>query len=197
MLSPTLVAVNWLRPKEINGRCVRYELHWQTDVTSWGIRQKGEQVVSEQSENQMTAYVQKLMPNETYSIWVRAYSETNETFNDSKNVQVRTFPEPDNITLVSKTPYSMLLQWKIEPHIQNCSVQYSEITSEEWQNASVNYLSNNSNVLSIQISDSKPKTQYKFRFVLKYSAHVENYIWPKDTRFVFESDGKCYTFLFN
>lgn len=189
MLSPTLVAVSWLCPKELNGRSVRYELHWETEVTSWGIRQKGEQVVSEQFENQMSAYVKKLTPNETYSIWVRAYSETNETFNDSKSVQVRTFPEPNNITLVSKTPYSMLMQWKIEPHIQNCTVQYSNAMSEEWLNASTNYLSSNSNILSIRVLDLKPKTQYRFRFVLKYSSRVESYIWPTDSRFIFESDG--------
>lgn len=190
MLSPTLVEVNWLRPQELNGRSVRYELHWETEVTSWGIRQKGEQVVSEQSESQISAYIQKLMPNETYSIWVRAYSETNETFNDSKSVQVRTFPEPDDITLISKTPYSMSMQWTIEPHIQNCSVQYCSTASDEWLNASISYLSNNSNILSIRVLDLKPKTQYRFRFILKYSSHAENYVWPTDSRFIFESDGK-------
>lgn len=168
---------------------MRYEIHWQTEAADSGIRQKGEQTVPDQSGENLKAYLQKLTPNETYSVWVRAYSETNDTSSDSVNVQIRTFPEPNNITLVLKTAYTLELEWEISPFVERYVVQYCMLTSHEWLEVTKTVVKEHQ-VLVMNVEHLKPKTSYKFRFILQYPRYDEDYIWPTDARFVFETEGK-------
>lgn len=69
-------------------------------------------------ENHQKLYqkLKSLHPNHAYSVWVRAYS-SNQTFSESKVVNIQTFPEPKNITLRNKTPYTLEITWSEPLHV--------------------------------------------------------------------------------
>lgn len=184
-----------MRPKNLNGDTVRYEIHWQTEALDSGIRQKGEQTVTDQSGDNLKAYLQKLTPNETYSVWVRAYSETNDTSSDSVSVQIHTFPEPNNITFVLKTAYTLKLEWEISPFVDRYVVQYCMLASHEWMDVTNKNVTERQKLI-MDIEHLKPKTLYKFRFILRYPRYDEDYIWPTDARFVFETEGNIFDLYF-
>lgn len=189
VINPNLARVNWLPPEELNGLVVYYEIHWQSEGSLSGVRQKGEQPVSDtRSENNtmFATLLHKLSPNETYIVWVRAYSETNESSSDSEKVQITTYPEPASFILTNRTAYSMKLSWKIIEHINNFSVEYTPITSNFWSPVDT---IEEKNKIQISIEDLNPKMQYKFRLVLFYENDTELYVWPSDARFTFETLG--------
>lgn len=185
-LNPTLINVSWLPPEELNGIIIYYEVHWQTDSVVSALRQKGELSVID-SET-LTTHLNKLAPNETYIIWVRAYSETNESWTESDRVRITTYPEPDSIGLLNKTAYSIQLSWNMTPYVENYTVEYAPIASTIWTRASV--LQNKNNSVSIGVDKLKPKQHYKFRVILLYKGNTDLYIWPSDTRFTYETNGK-------
>lgn len=194
VLHPTLAQVNWLPPEELNGEIIHYEIHWLTEGSLTGVRQKGEQPVndlksSENNTETLTTLLQKLSPNETYTVWIRAYSETNETSSDSDRVQITTYPEPAVFALVNKTSQTLYLTWEITPHIQEYIVEYAPITSTNiWAQATSG--KNHEELVEIVVNNLKPKTQYKFRLSLLYEQYPEWYMWPSDSRFTFETLGK-------
>lgn len=191
VLNPTKVEVQWLRPKELNGRTVSYLVDWETEAIDFGIRQTGEQKVLENSGTNYKAVLNNLSPNVTYSIWVRACSETNESCSDSKKVHITTFPEPQNVTLVSKTAYSLRIEWVPVSHIENYTMQYSEIRSfENWVNIGDQFISEEEEGVVAELNDLQPKTQYKVRLSLWYPKYRQEYIWPSEPRFIFETEGK-------
>ncbi|KAJ8934365.1 hypothetical protein NQ314_013406 [Rhamnusium bicolor] len=116
----------------------------------------------------------------------RAYSETNESSSDSDRVQITTYPEPASFILINKTAYSLKLSWDITQHVTNYSVEYTPITSNEWIQIETEEV--NKNIL-INVINLKPKTQYKFRLTLLYENDTELYIWPSDSKFIFETLG--------
>lgn len=191
VLSPTLVRVKWLPPKEINGENVKYELHWQTEGKVIGIRQKGEQKITNyetDSSGYLQTYLQKLSPNECFSIWIRAYTRNNETSCDSDKVIVTMFPEPDNVILLANTSNSLKIQWKTSSYVENFVLQFCEITSNAWQNIT-DLESEKEEFINFHIKYLEPKTQYKFRLLLNYFNYDQSYIWPKDMYFMFETLG--------
>ncbi|XP_076250339.1 receptor protein-tyrosine kinase sevenless isoform X2 [Rhynchophorus ferrugineus] len=193
VLNPTLAEVNWFPPKELNGDVVHYEIHWLTEGSLTGVRQKGEQPVSDLNvlPNQvgvLTTILQKLSPNETYTVWIRAYSETNETSSDSDRVQITTYPEPSAFQLINRTSSSLCLSWEITPHIHKYVVEYAPITStNKWTRVKFN--DKGKKLVEIDVEELKPKNQYKFRLTLLYDKYPEWYIWPSDSRFTFETLG--------
>ncbi|XP_030754698.1 proto-oncogene tyrosine-protein kinase ROS-like isoform X3 [Sitophilus oryzae] len=193
VLNPTLVQVNWSPPSQLNGDVIRYEIHWLTEGSLTGVRQKGEQPVSDlrfvdKKMDVLTTLLQKLSPNETYTVWIRAYSETNETSSDSDRVQITTYPEPSEFELTNRTSQSLFLMWEVTPHIYKYSIQYAPITSTNtW--IGVKQTDQNDDLVEIAVEDLKPKNQYKFRLALLYDKYPEWYVWPSDSRFTFETLG--------
>lgn len=186
ILNPTLAKVSWLPPQQLNGIIVHYEIHWQTEGTLSGIRQKGEQPVP---SNNLTTLIHKLSPNETYTIWVRAYSESNETSTDSERIEITTFSEPSNLILLNKTANSLKLNWIIAPYIVKYSVEYSAITSNHWRVIEDLEFNGNESSVTVNVYNLLPKSQYKFRIKLLYEKYPELYIWPTDSRFTYETLG--------
>ncbi|XP_071055369.1 proto-oncogene tyrosine-protein kinase ROS isoform X1 [Onthophagus taurus] len=198
VLNPTLLKVSWLPPEEFNGDTIYYEIHWLTETTTSGIRKKGEQIVMENDvsvgQEPFTTNLQKMSQNETYMIWVRAYSQNNDSSNESQTIKITTFPEPENLTLSNCSAYDLQLNWKISEYIENYVIQYTLLISNDWQQVLDEWIENdslnNETVVSIDINNLKPKTQYKFRFLLRYPEDDgKDYIWPDDGRFVFETKG--------
>lgn len=193
VLNPQLIQVRWMEPEEIDGKFVYYQIHWQTEGTLTGIRHKGEQPLLNYAKNKENfySYFVNLTPNETYDIWVRAFSQTNHTHTDSKIVKsIRTYPEPDNITLLNNTAYTLYLEWKLPGNVYKYIVQYALLTSNDWKNISDDYVEVEDDFAKIMLSNLKPKTQYKFRLVLNYPNWDGEYVWPKILQFTFETLGK-------
>lgn len=197
MLHPTLAVTKWLPPLQLNGEIVHYEIHWLTEGSLTGVRQKGEQPVNvlttpENHTEHLTALLQKLSPNETYTVWIRAYSETNETSSDSDRVQLTTYPEPAVFNLINKTSRSLQLTWEITPHIDKHYVEYALITStDQWERVKATE-KNKEGVVSIFVDGLTPKTRYKFRLSLLYEQYPIWYVWPSDSRFTFETLGEFF-----
>lgn len=188
-----MVEVTWLPPQELNGETVWYEIHWQTESSVYGVRQKGERTVLDDKNNTSNRNIKfkiadlyNLAPNQTYLIWVRAYSENNVTFSDSDSVQIRTYPEPNDIILLNNTAHSLDISWKMSSHIEHCMIQYSDVISNQWKDITNDSKLDTFNVL---VQELKPKMKYKFRLILKYIKYPVPYIWPSDTRFIFETLG--------
>lgn len=200
VLNPQLIKVKWMEPEEIDGKFVYYQIHWQTEGTSTGVRHKSEQPLLNYEKNVQNFYsdfVNFLSPNKTYDIWVRAFSQTNHTHTDSKIVKgIRTYPEPDNITLLNNTAYALYLQWKLPTNVDKYTVQYALLTSNDWKNISEDSITIDDNLAKIMLNNLKPKTQYKFRLVLKYPNWNGEYAWPRIFQFTFETLGKMQTFFF-
>lgn len=195
VLHPTLAVIKWLPPLQLNGEIVHYEIHLLTEGFLTGVRQKGEQPVNELTtpENHtvlLTALLQKLSPNETYTVWIRAYSETNETSSDSDRVHITTYPEPAVFDLINKTSRSLQLIWEITSHIHDYYVEYALITStDQWKRVEAPE-KNKEGMVSIFVGGLTPKTQYKFRLSLLYEQYPKWYVWPSDSRFTFETLGE-------
>lgn len=191
VLNPTMAKVSWSPPEHLNGITVHYEIYWQTERTFSGVRQKEQPNVEQQftpnTTHFLTTILNKLSPNETYTIWVKAYSETNETSSDSKKVQINTYPEPSDLKFVNKTASVLVLTWEVCSNIYHYAIEFSPLTLDEWKN--VSHENKTSNGVVIIQDDLKPKTQYKFRLSLFYHNYPDKYIWPQDFRFVFETLG--------
>lgn len=184
-LNPTLTHVSWLPPEERNGIIIYYEVRWQTDSNISALRQNS--ALSVTDTETLSANLTTLAPNETYIIWVRAYSETNETWTESDTVRITTYPEPDSIVLLNKTAYSMQLSWNITPYVENYTVEYAPIASPIW--TTVDVLQTKNNTVKITVYNLKPKRHYKFRLVLFYKGNTELYAWPLDAKFTYETNG--------
>ncbi|XP_057670694.1 proto-oncogene tyrosine-protein kinase ROS isoform X2 [Diorhabda carinulata] len=185
VLSPNLASISWLPPQELNGIIVYYEIHYQTESTPLGVRQKGE--LSVNSSQELNAYLTTLTPNETYSIWVRSYSETNASSSDSDRVQIITYPEPNVLILENKTAYDMELSWELTEHIKSYQMEYSLLPTNEWQQ--IDDFKKENTSIHIKVNNLRPKTHYKYRLRLLYAGNDEEYLWPRDTRFTFETLG--------
>lgn len=193
VLNPTLAEVTWMPPLKLNGETVFYEIHWQTEGTRSGVRKKEEQPVQEHQTLENTkktfkSFLHKLSPNETYTVWVRAYCETNATSNDSEKVKIVTYPEPSGIHLLNKTSQTMFLSWNISPHIESAKIQYSSPISDLWLDATRS--DQEDDVIYFRVQNLKPKSLYRFRLSLIYEKYKTEFLWPLDSKYTFETLGE-------
>lgn len=67
----------------------------------------------------MTVEITRLQPNQTYIVWVRAYSNFH-AYSDSDKFQIQTFPEPSDIQLLSLNSTGIRLRWIPPVNCQKC-----------------------------------------------------------------------------
>lgn len=189
VLNPNSVAVNWVSTNNSIDKTISYQVHWRTEGMVAGVRQSGEQIVEKadpDGSSQFSVVVRKLIPGQTYLIWVRAYSRHSPVHNESEKVEVETFDQPDNITLVQASPYSLEVSWMPpNEHVRDYDIQFRLFSSfEEWINVATVGDNNYS------IDNLLPKTSYGFRAAIVYMDSKETYVWPQDGEFVFETLGR-------
>ncbi|XP_031333150.1 proto-oncogene tyrosine-protein kinase ROS isoform X2 [Photinus pyralis] len=202
ILNPTLIEVSWAPPREMNSESVSYEIHWQTAGDINGIRQKGEQIVSNPTRKNISnfsAQLYKLSPNETYLVWIRAYSQSEDKIthqsnielvsSDSESIKITTYAEPENITLMNSTADELSIQMKIYSYAKHYVLQYAYYMSSDWINIENDTTCIVNDTITMRITNLHPKTQYKFRMVIRYPNYSQPYIWPTDSRFTFETLG--------
>ncbi|XP_014249043.1 proto-oncogene tyrosine-protein kinase ROS [Cimex lectularius] len=195
VLSPNTLLISWDPPRLLNSDMVSYEVLWTSDGPVDGMRQRGEQVVPPRwnYSNGMTreeTQIHKLSPGANYLIWVRAYSENAEAYSESKPIEVSMFPEPNNLTLVSATAYSLNITWQKNtdlPYIHH-KLEYVDSSSGEWSVVSPTN-STETGLEEYLMVGLKPKTVYTFRIKIIYKDPNSPFLWPQDNRFTFKTLG--------
>ncbi|XP_043279081.1 proto-oncogene tyrosine-protein kinase ROS isoform X3 [Venturia canescens] len=191
-LTPYLAAVNWLPPKQLNAAAVRYEVHWRSVRLVDGVRQKGEQFIKNAeipTNGQFTAMLQPLLPGQDYLVYVRAYpAHFNDTYSESSEKIVTMYPEPANLTVTGVTVNALNVSWIPNPNLTVSYVlEYRSARLDKWQIANDRFL--NANKVDFRIKGLLSKTFYTFRLVLRYPNYHQNFVWPTDSRFNFETLG--------
>lgn len=187
--------ITWSPPKEINGDSIYFEVHWLTESTIDGVRQKGEQTIQDTDRTNESLYstsLNKLIPNEMYSIWIRAYTIGSINYSESDIISIHTFPEPEDVVLVNVSAYTIDLHWNLYKCVKNWSLQLATIGSNLWssiENEAI-VVDQNKGYVNIMLTNLDPKTQYKIRAVLEYPNYPEDYVWPTHTRYTYETLGK-------
>lgn len=191
-LDPTAVEVFWYPPKELNDQSVSYEIHWKTEGTVAGVRQSGELPVMEQPKDYFVAHksvtIEKLIPGQLYLIWVRAYSKNSDTFTDSEGIEIETYYQPENITLLQATPYSLEVIWSPPVNLTlGFDIQYCGYSRcQEWSSIPQNGIDRSNRYV---IENLSPKTVYRFRVEIFYVRSKLPYVWPRHGGFMFETLG--------
>lgn len=199
-ISPSEAIVRWMRPLKFNGECVWFEVQWQTQIAINGVKNQQQLLISDSNgckayDNQISAdqyhvvTIKKLLPNQPYKIWVRAYT-TNVTYNQSLPLEFETLPEPSKITLESVTSHALTIDWHPYTHADNYTLVYRRKDSIE--NESIEILNSKNDMQrkeNIEIPQLLPKTTYVFWILLHFPMRTEAYVWPTDERFSFETNG--------
>lgn len=194
-ISPTEAIIKWMPPVTMNSDRVWYEVHWQTEHLGNGVKNRQQQLVpmSLNSNNQhITRNLTKLLPSHTYSVWIIAYT-SNETFTESDIVKIETFSDPENITLLEVTAYSLQISWMEPKNVSRYILQYSPIGYPKNKTVVFDSIVDNSTrsgvVKPYEINELAPKIQYKFEVLLYYPKREAPYVWPLDGRSIFETLG--------
>ncbi|XP_063703914.1 proto-oncogene tyrosine-protein kinase ROS isoform X2 [Culicoides brevitarsis] len=195
-VSMTEAVLSWYPPIEFNSDVIWYEVHWQTENAL--LKNKQQQLVPGTIKNhqnqKLYQKLNSLHANHTYSVYVRAYS-SNKTFSESNVVNIQTFPEPKNITLRNKTPYTLEITWTEPLHVTRYLIEYESINTKNSTRVTVfDTLTDEtpetaSPDKSLLVAHLTPKTQYHFIMSLHYEKRQDPYLWPTDHRFVFETLG--------
>lgn len=194
--------MRWLPPEEFNSNTILYEIHWQTENSINKVKNKQQKTLKGHElatgpRNLMRNFtLEKLQPNHTYLVWLRAYS-TNSTFSESQIANIETFPEPENIQLISETPYNLEISWHAPLFVKRYLIKYKSSSSnnnitwvEVFDSALQSGPKDNTSLEHLLISNLTPKTQYNFVMFLHYKNRLEPYIWPIDSmRFIYETLG--------
>lgn len=190
-LTPTQAVVSWLPPRVLNGEAVRYEIHWRSVEPVNRMRHKGEQEIkhAEQSPDGKLSAMLQLHPGQEYLVSVRAYSmQSNNSHNESLPQLLKMYPEPNNLTVINIGVDSMNLSWIPSSNFTTeFSLKFAVVGVDKWQVAPNPVVFKDR--MEFRIGNLQPRTMYKFTFVLKYPAHNQDYYWPADPRFTFQTLG--------
>ncbi|XP_055642898.1 proto-oncogene tyrosine-protein kinase ROS isoform X2 [Toxorhynchites rutilus septentrionalis] len=189
-ISPTEAVVHWSPPLVKNSDRVWYEIHWQTENVYDGSKNRQQQLVIDLNEDldSLSMNLTKLQPSLAYTIWIRAYS-TESTFSESDQVNIVTFPEPEDIRLVFNSSTELGVHWRPHVNISKYKLQYAAVGSKTWETVFDTGLDATSPERDIfKAIALQPKTQYRFIVLLFYPNRNDPYVWPPDARFVYETD---------
>ncbi|XP_011637649.1 proto-oncogene tyrosine-protein kinase ROS isoform X2 [Pogonomyrmex barbatus] len=192
VLTPTLAAVYWMPPKMLNSAVVHYEVHWRSILLLNGMRQKGEQLIKEperMTDGRFFTTLQPLLPGQNYLVYVRVYpANFNDYYNESLSQLIRMYSEPNNLTVNGITVNSMNISWIPSVNLTvGYMLEYKDVAMEEWQIA--RNIEVKEDQVTYYIEGLQPRTLYKFRLRLKYPEYKEDFVWPSDGRFTFQTLG--------
>lgn len=190
-LSFNEILVTWLEPETFNSPLVTYEIHWQQENMVEHIRNKQQQLLQAQNKSDVDEVVTaiiRVLPNQSYSIFVRAYS-TNHTFSESETIQVVSYPEPQPIRLNNTTSTSMIIAWSPPENVSSFAIQFIKQDSSELLNVTNFLVQDDANNRFYQVDSLEPKTKYIFSLMLTYVSSNRTYHWSPQQKIEFETDG--------
>ncbi|XP_040173385.1 protein sevenless isoform X2 [Anopheles arabiensis] len=185
-VSPTEAIVSWIPSRQKNSHHVWYEI-WRAEPDEHKNRQQ--QVVTDfkMDDTSMTVKITRLQPNQTYIVWVRAYSNFH-AYSDSDKFQIQTFPEPSDIQLLSLNSTGLRLRWIPPVNCQKYKIQYAIVGQSTWttmydsQGPSTHWYN-----YHYELNGLLPKTRYQFVVLLHYPYRDEPYVWPRERDIIFET----------
>uniref|UniRef100_A0A182K9Q9 Tyrosine-protein kinase receptor n=1 Tax=Anopheles christyi TaxID=43041 RepID=A0A182K9Q9_9DIPT len=185
-VSPTEAIVSWIPSRQKNSHHVWYEI-WRAEPDEHKNRQQ--QLVKDfkMDDKSMMVEISRLQPNQTYIVWVRAYSNFH-AYSDSDKFQIQTFPEPSAIQLLSLNSTGIRLRWIPPVNCQKFKIQYSIVGLNTWTTM---YDSQGPARLwynyHYELNGLFPKTKYQFMVLLYYPYRDEPYLWPRERDIIFET----------
>lgn len=176
-LTPTMAMISWMSPKSWNAEFLRYKVVWAEDEKDVELYE-------------VSTLLRDMLPGKEYAIHVRAYPENlTDSYSQSEEHLLRMYPEPRNLTLIGVNAQSMNLSWIWdEEDIVNCTLEVTISRLNQWQAVSKQFKMKNR--LIFCVDDLEPNESYKFRLVLKYRNYQEDFVWPKDGQFIYETLGE-------
>ncbi|XP_053678090.1 proto-oncogene tyrosine-protein kinase ROS [Anopheles nili] len=186
-ISPSEAIVSWTPSRQLNSHHVWYEIYWQTETD--GHKNRQQQLVTDYKldDTLMSMELGQLQPNQTYSVWVRAYSNVH-AYSESDAFEIQTYPKPSDIEQVSVNSTAVRLRWIPPANCHKYKIQYSIAGHHNWVTLFDslvpvpvwhNYYYTLEGLL--------PKTKYLFTILLHYPLREEPYLWPRDRVFLFET----------
>ncbi|XP_070164576.1 proto-oncogene tyrosine-protein kinase ROS isoform X4 [Polyergus mexicanus] len=189
-LTPTLAAVYWMPPKVLNCAAVHYEVHWRLLFSVNGVRQKGEQLIKElerTEDGKFFTILKPFLPGQDYLVYMRVYPVNfSDLYNETLKETIRMYSEPNNLTVSGINVNSINISWIPSDNLIG-RLEYKDVAMDMWQIADSFEVKQYD--ITYHIKDLQPRTLYKFRLILRYPAYKEDFIWPSDGRFTFQTLG--------
>lgn len=188
-INPTEALVTWTPPLEFNGLDVWYEVHWQTKHAIDGVTNRQQLLVNKSSalgnENaNVYVTISKLLPKQVYSVSVRAYT-TSTSYSEGDALEIETFPEPDNVTLVNATANSFVINWSLYTGSLNSVLSYKQYQNESDDFKVIYSGKSNTNGELFVVNNLEPKTRYVVVVTLEFPRMKKPYEWERI--FIFET----------
>lgn len=186
-LTPTLAIIDWVPPMFWNAEYVRYKVFWRSTTLMDDVLLEGEKMVR---DGDVSTHLESLTPGQEYFVFVRVYPENfTDVYSQSEETTLVMYSEPNNLTMLGATSDAMNVSWvPMTDLILNHSLQYTRNNIERWETASE--FTRIKNRLIYMIRNLNSKEYYRFRLVLRYRNYSENFVWPSDGRFTFQTLGK-------
>lgn len=195
-LSFNEILVSWLAPETFNSPEITYEIHWQQESIAVNhIKNNQQQLLSRSDDknrsrisDELISTIIKVLPNQLYSILIRAYSK-NQTYSESGSVHVVSYPEPQPINDTNKTSTSMIIMWSPPKNVNSHIIQYKRQDSNNTLNATNLVQKDDSGNCFYHIDGLEPKTKYIFSLMLIYSNSNRTYRWEPSRKMEIETFG--------
>jgi len=113
VISPESIAITWKPPATIQSSSLSYEIHWQSEDLSHGVRHSGVNVTDVSNKLIMSYTINGLASDQLYDIWVVALSGRGKKteLSASQKQTVRTFPNPPVIRVTGVGPRELNFTW--------------------------------------------------------------------------------------
>ncbi|XP_025267511.1 protein sevenless-like [Camponotus floridanus] len=133
-LTPTIVVVHWMPPKQLNCVSVNYEVHWKLVNDT---QQKSKQFINmpkRMADGRYFTKINLLLLVQDYLIYVRVYPiNISDFYNESLSKIVHISSEPNNITLSEVNINSMNISWISNINLTiSFTLEYKDIATEKW-----------------------------------------------------------------
>jgi proto-oncogene tyrosine-protein kinase ROS len=194
VLSPESIVLSWRQPTIVQSSDVRYEVHWQSEDFSHGVRHKGINL-TDNNEYLLNYTISGLISDQLYHVWVQAFSGTGKSTENSASLKqaVRTFPNPPVAKVIGIGPRELNFTWS--PNEIPSLEDYSFLIYPKGERNVSRKLTNDNLKIGIYSTNSfyhlqhlSPGICYIIKVVIRYTPGGQFYEWPN-------SETICYTTL--
>ncbi|KMQ82935.1 proto-oncogene tyrosine-protein kinase ros, partial [Lasius niger] len=188
VLMPTLAVVYWMPPKKLNCIAVKYEVYWmqlpnsmQAIIPFCFINPIDKP--KRTFDGKFFTIIRLPLPKQKYKIYVSVYPTVHRNFFNASLPKTVYMSESNNLTLSGVSTNGMYISWIPSANLTihtglHYILEYKNDAMQKWQK--VNNIEKNNDKVTYYIENLLPRTAYKFRLILRYPEHMEDYIWPPD-----------------